>query len=118
MDNIVGRTVGEIILEVKDLNVHYSGVHALKGINFSINRGDIATILGANGAGKTTTLRAISGLTPSSRGSIFFKGQNISKIPAHKIVALGLAHSPRGPDDFSQFNCMGKFRNGRLLKKR
>ena len=117
MDKTVGRTVGEVILEVKDLNVHYSGVHALKGINFSINRGDIATILGANGAGKTTTLRAISGLTPSSRGSIFFKGQNISKIPAHKIVALGLAHSPEGRMIFPNLTVWENLEMGAYLRK-
>lgn len=84
------------ILEVKGLHVHYGVIHALKGIDFTVSKGEIVTILGANGAGKSTTLRAISGLIPVSKGQIVFNRQDLKQIPAHQIVGLGLGQVPEG----------------------
>lgn len=84
------------LLEVKNLHVGYGAIKAIKGIDLYVNKGEVVTILGANGAGKTTTLRTISGLLKSTEGSILFDGQDITKVPAHDIVALGMSHSPEG----------------------
>ncbi len=86
----------EILLEIKDLHVSYGAIKAIKGINIYVKRGEVVTILGANGAGKTTTLRTISGLLRSNSGKIIFDNKDITKTPAHKIVELGMSHSPEG----------------------
>jgi branched-chain amino acid transport system ATP-binding protein len=90
------------LLEVKDLHVFYGMIHAIKGISFEVNQGEIVTLIGANGAGKTTTLQTVSGLLRSRTGSIEFLGKNISHIPAHKIVEMGLAQVPEGRRIFLQ----------------
>ena len=77
-------------LLVEGLDVYYGAVHALKGVSVKVEQGEIVTLIGANGAGKTTLLRTISGLVPSKAGRIVFEGKDISKVPAHEIVALGL----------------------------
>ena len=82
------------MLEVKDLNVYYGMIQALKGISFEVNEGEVIALIGANGAGKTTTLHALTGLVPAKSGSIIFEGQDIRKIPGHKIVSMGMAHVP------------------------
>ena len=84
------------ILEIKDLNVHYGSIHAIHGIDLKVEEGEIVTLIGSNGAGKTTTLHTISGLLKPTSGSITFNGEEIQAIPAHKIVAKGLAQSPEG----------------------
>ena len=84
------------MLEVKDLEVAYGKIKAVKGISFDVNEGEVVTLIGTNGAGKTTTLRTISGLLRPTSGSIRFKGQDLTTVPAHEIVGLGLAHSPEG----------------------
>ena len=84
------------MLEVKDLEVAYGKIKAVKGISFDVNEGEVVTLIGTNGAGKTTTLRTISGLLRPTVGSITFKGQDITTVAAHDIVQLGLAHSPEG----------------------
>jgi len=84
------------LLEIKDLHVGYGAIKAIKGIDLYVNKGEVVTILGANGAGKTTTLRTISGLLRSTEGHIVFDGKEITKVPAHDIVALGMSHSPEG----------------------
>ena len=84
------------MLEVKDLEVSYGKIKAVKGISFSVGQGEVVSLIGTNGAGKTTTLRTISGLLRPTHGSITFKGQRIDQVPAHEIVTLGLAHSPEG----------------------
>ncbi len=89
------------LLQIKDLNVHYGGIHALKGVSFDVEEGQIVTLIGANGAGKTTTLRAISGLLKPSKGSVTFAGKPITGRPAHEIVALGLAQAPEGRGIFA-----------------
>ena len=86
----------ELLLEVKGLHVSYGAIHAIKGIDLHINKGEVVTILGANGAGKTTTLRTISGLLKPTEGSIVFDGKDITPIQAHDIVSLGMSHSPEG----------------------
>lgn len=84
------------MLEVKDLSVAYGKITAVKGINFTVEEGQVVTLIGTNGAGKTTTLRTISGLLRPSKGEISFLGKRIDKAPAHSIVTMGLAHSPEG----------------------
>lgn len=84
------------LLRVTGLNVHYGGIHALKDVSFTINTGEIVTLIGANGAGKSTTLRAISGIVPKSGGTVEFKGQDITNLPAYKIAGLRLTHVPEG----------------------
>lgn len=83
------------LISADNLHVHYGSIHALKGITFQVNEGEIVSLIGANGAGKTTTLRALSGLIPSS-GKIYFQDQDLTKIPTFKRVKLGIAQSPEG----------------------
>ena len=90
------------ILEVKNLEVSYGKIKAVKGISFDVGQGEVVSLIGTNGAGKTTTLRTISGLLRPSKGSITFEGQDITKVPPHQIVTLGIAHSPEGRRIFPQ----------------
>ena len=92
----------EPILKVSDINVYYGAIHAIKGISFEVNPGEIVTLIGANGAGKSTTLQTVSGLLHSRTGSIEFLGENLSGVPAHKIVSKGLAQVPEGRRIFLQ----------------
>ena len=92
----------EPILKVEDLNVYYGSIHAIKGVSFEVNEGEIVTLIGANGAGKSTTLNTISGLLHSKTGSISFMGENLGKFPCHKIVSKGLALVPEGRRVFLQ----------------
>ncbi|MCI9264792.1 MAG: ABC transporter ATP-binding protein [Oscillospiraceae bacterium] len=84
------------MLKVENINVYYGAIHAIKGISFEVNDGEIVTLIGANGAGKSTTLQTISGLLHSPTGSITFQGENIAGVPAHKLVSRGLAQVPEG----------------------
>ena len=84
------------ILKVDDIHVYYGAIHAIKGISFQVGEGEIVTLIGANGAGKTTSLQTVSGLLRARSGSIEFCGENISRVPAHKIVERGLAQVPEG----------------------
>ena len=88
--------MSEKLLEITNLHVHYGAIQAIKGIDLHVNKGEVVTILGANGAGKTTTLQTISGLLKPKEGRIVFDGQDITKLPAHEIVSLGMSHSPEG----------------------
>ena len=90
------------LLEVKDLQVYYGVIQALKGISFEVNEGEIVTLIGANGAGKTTTMQSIIGLIPSHGGSVVFDGQDITKMPCHKIVHSGLTQVPEGRRIFQE----------------
>ena len=92
----------EPILKVSDINVYYGAIHAIKGVSFEVNPGEIVTLIGTNGAGKSTTLQTISGLLHSRTGSIEFLGESLMGIPAHKIVAKGLAQVPEGRRIFLQ----------------
>jgi branched-chain amino acid transport system ATP-binding protein len=89
------------VLQVENLNVYYGAIHALQGISFEVNEGEIVTLIGANGAGKSTTLRTISGLLRSRTGAIRFKEQDISTVPADKIVRLGISQVPEGRKIFA-----------------
>lgn len=90
------------LLEVKDLQVFYGVIQALKGISFSVEKGEIVTLIGANGAGKTTTMQSIMGLIPARSGEIFYNGQLINKVPTHKIVHLGMTQVPEGRRIFQE----------------
>jgi len=89
------------VLQVENLNVYYGAIHALQGITFNVDEGEIVTLIGANGAGKSTTLRTISGLLRSRTGAIRFKGDDISTVAAEKIVQLGISHVPEGRKIFA-----------------
>jgi len=89
------------VLQVENLNVYYDAIHALQGVSFNVNEGEIVTLIGANGAGKSTTLRTISGLLRSRTGAITFKGQDISTVAAEKVVRLGISHVPEGRKIFA-----------------
>ena len=84
------------MLKAEDLNVYYGPIHAVKGVSFEVNDGEIVTLIGANGAGKSTSLKTVSGLMRSRGGKIEFMGKSIANTPAHKIVELGIAHVPEG----------------------
>ena len=92
----------EPILKVSDINVYYRAIHAIKGVSFEVNPGEVVTLIGANGAGKSTTLQTVSGLLHSRTGSIEFLGENLMGVPAHKVVAKGLAQVPEGRRVFLQ----------------
>lgn len=89
------------MLQVENLNVYYGAIHALQGITFNVDEGEIVTLIGANGAGKSTTLRTISGLLRSRTGAVRFKGEDISTVAAEKIVQLGISHVPEGRKIFA-----------------
>ena len=88
--------MSETLLKVENLNVYYGMIQALKGISFEVKRGEIVSLIGANGAGKTTTLHTITGLLRPKQGSVQYKGREITHIPAHKIVSMGMVHVPEG----------------------
>ncbi|MUU10292.1 MAG: ABC transporter ATP-binding protein [Oscillibacter sp.] len=90
------------MLKVSDINVYYGAIHAIKGVSFEVNPGEVVTLIGANGAGKSTTLQTVSGLLHSRTGSIEFLGENLMGVPAHKVVAKGLAQVPEGRRVFLQ----------------
>ncbi len=105
------------MLEVKDLVVSYGKIQAVKGISFSVEEGDVVTLIGTNGAGKTTTLRTISGLLRPVSGSITFKGQDLTAVAAHDIVQLGLAHSPEGRRIFPRLSVEENLLLGAFARK-
>lgn len=105
------------MLEVKDLNVYYGMIQALKGISFEVNEGEVIALIGSNGAGKTTTLHALTGLVPAKSGSILFEGQDIRKIPGHKIVSMGMAHVPEGRRVFAQLSVYENLKMGAYTRK-
>ena len=94
------------MLTIKDLNVYYGSIHALKGISIDVEEGEIVSLIGANGAGKTSILRTISGLVSPKSGDITFNGKSIIKTPANKIVSLGISHVPEGRRVFSNLTVM------------
>jgi branched-chain amino acid transport system ATP-binding protein len=105
------------LLEVEDLRVAYGKIEAVKGISFTVGAGEVVTLIGTNGAGKTTTLRTLSGLLSPTTGSIRFDGKDLAQTPAHKIVALGLAHSPEGRHIFPRMTIDENLRLGAFLRK-
>ena len=105
------------LLEVEDLRVAYGKIEAVKGISFTVEAGQVVTLIGTNGAGKTTTLRTLSGLIKPIGGSIRFDGKQLGDIPAHKIVSLGLAHSPEGRHIFPRMSIEENLLLGAFLRK-
>ncbi|MGB9521555.1 MAG: ABC transporter ATP-binding protein, partial [Anaerolineales bacterium] len=101
-----------MLLEVKDLNVYYGAIHALQGISFYINQGEIVTLIGANGAGKSTTLNTISGILRPRSGKIIFKDKDITLTPAEEIVKLGICQSPEGRKIFATLTVMENLEMG------
>ena len=100
------------MLEVKDLQVYYGMIHAIKGVSFHVNEGEIIALIGANGAGKTTILHTITGLLTPKGGQVMFEGKDITKTPAHKIVELGMAHVPEGRRVFAQLSVYQNLKMG------
>ncbi len=105
------------MLEVKDLVVAYGKVKAVKGISFTVEQGQVVSLLGTNGAGKTTTLRTISGLLRPESGEIWFEGERIDRVPAHKVVMRGLAHSPEGRRIFPRLTVEDNLLLGAFARK-
>ncbi|MET7537060.1 ABC transporter ATP-binding protein [Streptomyces sp. NPDC005349] len=105
------------LLEVEDLRVAYGKIEAVKGISFSVQQGEVVTLIGTNGAGKTTTLRTLSGLLKPLSGKITFDGKPLTGVPAHKIVAMGLAHSPEGRRIFPRLSIAENLQLGAFLRK-
>lgn len=105
------------MLEVKDLEVYYGMIQAIKGISFHVDQGEVIALIGANGAGKTTTLHTVTGLLSAKHGSILFEGKDITKVPAHKIVAMGMAHVPEGRRVFAQLSVLQNLKMGAYTRK-
>ena len=105
------------MLEVKDLQVYYGVINALKGISFHVDEGEIVALIGANGAGKTTTLHTVTGLLAPEKGSVSFEGKELTKLPAHKIVGMGMAHVPEGRRVFAQLSVLVNLRLGAYTRK-
>ena len=105
------------ILEVKDLEVYYGVIQAIKGISFEVNQGEIIALIGANGAGKTTTLQTITGLIPAKSGKIIYEGNDITRIPSHKLVSMVMAHVPEGRRVFAQLTVLQNLRLGAYTRK-
>lgn len=105
------------MLEVKDLEVYYGMIQAIKGISFEVNKGEVIALIGANGAGKTTTLHTITGLLSPKKGSVMFDGKDITKIPAHKIVSMGMAHVPEGRRVFADLSVYENLKLGAYTRK-
>jgi branched-chain amino acid transport system ATP-binding protein len=104
------------MLEIENLDVHYGGIHALKGVSLKVDKGEVVTLIGANGAGKTTTLRAISGLVKPSGGGVKFNGERITNVPPHVIVQRGLVHAPEGRGIFSNMTVDENLQIGAFLR--
>ena len=100
------------MLKVENLHVYYGAIHALKGISFAVERGELVTLLGANGAGKTTTLKTVSGLLRPQPGSIELDGEALDRVEAHEIVRRGVAHVPEGRKIFPRFTVLENLRIG------
>ncbi len=105
------------ILEVRDLEVSYGVIQAIKGISFEVNQGEIIALIGANGAGKTTTLQTITGLIPAKSGRILYEGNDITHVPAHKLVSMGIAHVPEGRRVFSELTVLQNLKLGAYTRK-
>ncbi len=105
------------MLEIKDIQVYYGMIQAIKGVSFHVNEGEVVALIGANGAGKTTILHTISGLLSPKVGSVMFEGKDITKIPGHKIVSMGMAHVPEGRRVFAQLTVLQNLKLGAYTRK-
>jgi branched-chain amino acid transport system ATP-binding protein len=97
-----GRSIGDVVLRLSGVHTYYGKIHALQGIDIEVREGEIVTLIGSNGAGKTTTLKTISGLLHPREGSVTFRGDDITKTPAHRLVQDGIGHAPEGRRVFSR----------------
>ena len=100
------------LLEVKDLEVNYGLIKAVKGVSFEVNEGEIVALIGANGAGKTTIMHAINGLIPKRAGSVTLAGEDVTSLPAHRMVSLGMAQVPEGRRIFQELTVLENLRMG------
>lgn len=107
-----------MLLNVEEINVYYGAIHAIKGVSFQVNEGEIVTLIGANGAGKSTTLKTVSGLLRSKTGAITFEGKDISNTAPHKLVAHGLAHVPEGRRVFLNMTVEENLEMGAYVKSK
>lgn len=105
------------MLEVKDLEVYYGVIQAIKGISFHVDKGEVIALIGANGAGKTTTLHTVTGLLSPKKGHVMFEGKDITKVPAHKIVSMGMAHVPEGRRVFAELSVYENLKMGAYTRK-
>ena len=105
------------MLEIKDIEVFYGMIQAIKGVSFEVNEGEVIALIGANGAGKTTILHSITGLIAPKKGEILFEGQDITSTPAHKIVSMGMAHVPEGRRVFAQLTVLENLKMGAFTRK-
>ena len=105
------------MLEVKDLQVYYGVIQALKGISFHVNQGEVIALIGANGAGKTTTLQTLTGILSPKSGSIVIEGKDLTRTPAHKIVEMGMAHVPEGRRVFADMSVYENLLLGAYTRK-
>lgn len=105
------------MLEIKDLQVCYGVINAIKGVSFEVNEGEIIALIGANGAGKTTILHTVTGLVSAKSGSIMFEGTDLLKTPAHKIVSMGMAHVPEGRRIFQELTVLENLKMGAYTRK-
>ena len=105
------------MLEIKDLEVYYGLIQAIKGVSFEVNEGEVIALIGANGAGKTTILHTITGLLTPKAGSVLFEVKDITKTPAHKIVSMGMAHVPEGRRIFAELSVLENLKMGAYTRK-
>lgn len=105
------------MLEIRDLQVYYGVINAIKGVSFDVNEGEVIALIGANGAGKTTILHTITGLISAKSGSIMFDGKDLTKTPAHKIVSMGMAHVPEGRRIFQELSVLENLKLGAYTRK-
>ncbi len=105
------------MLEVRNLEVYYGVIQALKGISFDVNQGEIIALIGANGAGKTTTLHTVTGLLKAKSGSIIYEGTDVTRTPGHKLVGMGLAHVPEGRRVFATLSVLQNLKMGAYTRK-
>lgn len=105
------------MLEIKEIEVFYGVIQAIKGVSFEVNEGEVIALIGANGAGKTTILHTITGLLEAQKGRVFFDGTDITKVPAHKIVSMGMAHVPEGRRVFANLSVLQNLKMGAYTRK-
>lgn len=105
------------MLKIDDLHVYYGMIHAIKGVSFEVNQGEVIALIGANGAGKTTILHTITGLIPAKSGKIEFEGKDLLKTPAHQIVSMGMAHVPEGRRIFQELTVYENLKLGAYTRK-
>ena len=105
------------MLEVKDLEVYYGMIQAIKGVSFEVNEGEVVALIGANGAGKTTILHTVTRLLEAKKGTVIFDGKDITKMPAHKIVSMGMAHVPEGRRVFANLSVLQNLKMGAYTRK-